>query len=167
MTQKFYINENGEFVGSWDGVEPEDTNLIEVADAPPGDGYAWSFSASTWQMTSAAQKSAVSAQRYEVETGGFAWNGFYIDTERDSQAKINSAWAAARDGFRAEGSVWKCLDLSSQEVVARPTSNEEMIDIGRKAFLYVQKCYDREGELLAAIDAGNYTEAMLKVGWAP
>lgn len=108
---------------------------------------------------------AIADRRYLAEVAGFAWGGYFIDTERDSQAKINSAFNAARDGFRVNGSVWKCLDLATNKIVSRPTSNDEMIDIGQKSFQYVQACYDREGELLEAAAAGTFSREALEDGW--
>lgn len=107
----------------------------------------------------------IADRRYRAEIAGFAWNGFGIDTERDSQAKISSSWSAARDGFRADGSVWKCVDLATQQIVSRPTTNAEMIDIGQQAYRYVQDCYDREGELLEAAATGEITVAMIDEDW--
>lgn len=107
----------------------------------------------------------IADRRYRAEIAGFPWNGFGIDTERDSQAKISSSWSAARDGFRGDGSVWKCLDLATGQIVSRPTTNAEMIDIGQQAYRYVQACYDREGTLLEAAAGGTVTTDMLEEGW--
>lgn len=107
----------------------------------------------------------IADRRYRAEIAGFPWNGFGIDTERDSQAKISSSWSAARDGFREDGSVWKCLDLVTGQIVSRPTTNAEMIDIGQQAYRYVQACYDREGALLEAAAGGTVTAEMVEEGW--
>ncbi|NBB11831.1 DUF4376 domain-containing protein [Pseudomonas sp. SLFW] len=107
----------------------------------------------------------IADRRFRAEIAGFPWNGFGIDTERDSQAKISSSWSAARDGFREDGSVWKCLDLATGQIVSRPTTNAEMIDIGQQAYRYVQACYDREGALLEAAAGGTVTAEMIEEGW--
>lgn len=107
----------------------------------------------------------IADRRYRSEIAGFPWSGFGIDTERDSQAKISSSWSAARDGFRDDGSVWKCLDLATGQIVSRPTTNAEMIEIGQQAYRYVQACYDREGVLLDAAAEGTVTADMLEEGW--
>ncbi|WP_288076470.1 DUF4376 domain-containing protein [Pseudomonas sp.] len=107
----------------------------------------------------------IAERRWRAETGGFVWNGCGIDTGRDSQAKINASWAAASAGIRDDSSVWKCLDVATGQVVARPTTNAEMIDIGQAAYRYVQACYDREGVLLAAVADGSISSEMLEQGW--
>lgn len=107
----------------------------------------------------------VAGRRYQAEIKGFVWSGFYIDTTRDSQSKINAGWAAAQNGMRDDSDAWKCLDLSTKQVVARPTTNAEMAEIGQGAYRYVQNCYNREAELLAAIADGSITDEMLKDGW--
>lgn len=107
----------------------------------------------------------IAAKRYAQEIKGFPWGNFYIDTERDSQSKIASSAAAAEKKLRKEGSVFKMYDLTAGKVVSRPTSNAEMIEIGDLAFLYVQACYDREGELMGLVDAGEMTDAALDEGW--
>ncbi|WP_288080310.1 DUF4376 domain-containing protein [Pseudomonas sp.] len=107
----------------------------------------------------------IADRRWRAETGGFVWNGCGIDTTRDSQAKINASWAAASAGIRDDASVWKCLDVATGQVVARPTTNLEMINIGESAYRYVQACYDREGVLLAAVADGSISSEMLEQGW--
>ncbi|MDX0622889.1 hypothetical protein GOD54_23605 [Sinorhizobium medicae] len=49
MTQKFYVNGNtGEYIGSWDGTEPEDLNAVEVPTIRPDVGFVWDFVLQDW-----------------------------------------------------------------------------------------------------------------------
>ncbi|WP_296257711.1 MULTISPECIES: DUF4376 domain-containing protein [unclassified Pseudomonas] len=170
-------NEEGIYVASKEVEEGGPFPLRSTPTAPPkltggqiarwtGAGWEKLANAPDPDSESAPDWTALIAdRRYKAEIAGFAWNGFGIDTERDSQAKISSSWSAARAGFREEGAVWKCLELATGQIVSRPTSNAEMIDIGQQAYRYVQTCYDREGALLEAAAAGNITADLIEEGW--
>lgn len=108
---------------------------------------------------------AIASRRYRAEISGFIWDGFFIATDRESQAKIQSHRSAAKDGIRQDGAVWKCSDPQTGLPVFRPTSNVEMIEIGDAAFNFVQATYTREGELMAGIADGTTTQAMVDEGW--
>lgn len=107
----------------------------------------------------------IASTRYDHEIAGFAWNECWIDTSRDSQAKINASWTAATAGIRNDGSFWKCLNVHTGEVMSIPMSNDEMTLLGEAAYHYVQGCYDREGDLLDAVNSGTFEESMLNEGW--
>lgn len=113
----------------------------------------------------AAKIQSIAARRFEKEVRGVAWNGYWIATDRESQGKIDTEDRAVLRGLRAEGKGWKCKNLATGEVGFRPTTNAEMQDIAAVAYEYVSACFAREGELLAALKAGTYTEAMLGEGW--
>lgn len=115
--------------------------------------------------TAEQQQAAIAARRYQQEIKGFAWGGFYMATDRESQAKIDAEDRAIDRGLRVENSGWKCLDLATNTVGFRPTSNAEMQEIAAAAYSYVSACFAREAELLAELEAGTYTEAMLDTGW--
>ena len=108
---------------------------------------------------------AIAARRYEAETAGIAWQGFGIATDRESQQKMSDERNAVRDGLRADGRGWKCLDLATGVTVFRPTSNTEILDMTATAYRYVSDCFAREEELVAAVEDGSYTEEMLSAGW--
>lgn len=108
---------------------------------------------------------AIAARRYEAETSGIAWQGHGIATDRESQQKMSDERSAVKDGLRANGKGWKCLDLSTGKTVFRPTSNDEILDMTETAYRYVSACFDREAELVAAVEDGSYAESMLEEGW--
>lgn len=107
----------------------------------------------------------IPAERYKHEISGLIWSGVFIATDQTSQYKIQSARAAVQEGLRVDGSIWKCGDPQTGEILYRPTTNAEMIDIGNMVFTYIQSCYDREGVLMNAVKDGTYTDDMLNAGW--
>ena len=44
-------------------------------------------------------------------------------------------------------------------------ANAEILEITEAAYRYVSACFDREGELLQAVEDGSFTESMLNDGW--
>lgn len=107
----------------------------------------------------------IAARRYEAEIGGIVWHGHGIATDRESQQKMSDERSAVKDGLRTEGKGWKCLDLTTGAVVFRPTSNAEILDLTAAAYRHVSDCFDREGQLLAAMAEGAFTPEMLEEGW--
>lgn len=107
----------------------------------------------------------IPAERYRREIAGLIWSGVFIATDEASQAKLTSARASAKEGLRVDGSIWKCGDPQTGEILYRPTTNAEMLDIGSMVFDYIQSCYDREGVLMNAVKDGTYTDDMLTTGW--
>jgi len=115
----------------------------------------------TWTVSEfsvAQRKAMVAARRYQEETKGTTVNGMPVDTDRQSQALITGAALAAtidpdyvcrwktRGGFIA-------LDAAAIIAVATAVRN------------HVQGCFDREAELIAAIEEETYTSDMIDEGW--
>lgn len=107
----------------------------------------------------------IPAERYRREITGLIWSGVFIATDQTSQTKIQYSRASAQEGLRVDGSIWKCGDPSTGEVLYRPTTNAEMIEIGNAVFAYIQLCFDREGVLIHMVKDGTYTDDMLTTGW--
>lgn len=105
------------------------------------------------------------ARRYQAEVAGFIWNGFYIASDRESQTKLDSASRAATKGLRVENSVWKCGNPLTGEVLYRETSNAEIIEIADMGFHYVQACFSREAELVAASKLPQFDPQSIHIGW--
>ena len=96
--------------------------------------------------------------RYEREIGGIVVQGMSISTDDRSKALIASA---ALQGMRNPEHVlkWKTtngfVDISGSQLLAVADAVNE----------HVQACFAREHELLTALNAGEFTEAMLGEGW--
>lgn len=105
-----------------------------------------------------AQIAAIAARRYVAETAGIEVSGVRIDTGRDSQALITGAAlnAVIDPAYVCN---WKTpsgfVQLDAQTLLGVATTLRA----------HVQACFDREAELLAALEDGTFTESMLGEGW--
>lgn len=105
----------------------------------------------------AQKKAAIAAARYAAETAGTTVNGVTIDTGRDSQALITGAAVAAMldEGYSLN---WKTtagfIHLSAPEIIA----------VAQAVRAHVQKCFDKEGELVALVDAAQTAEELDAIG---
>lgn len=116
----------------------------------------------------ADRKAAVTALRYDREVGGMAWTLgdeiHRVATDRESQSKLVAAYAAARDGCRADPSVWKMDDGRFVSL-----TNAEMMALALAVLAHVQACFDAERAHHQAID-GLATAAQVRAyditaGW--
>lgn len=100
----------------------------------------------------------IAAKRYQVETGGIIFNGMDIDSGRDSQGLITGA--ALQSMIDANYSLrWKTMNGFIE------LTGAQVIEIATAIRAHVQACFDREAELLAAVEAGTFTPGMLDEGW--
>lgn len=99
----------------------------------------------------AQKKAEIASARYEREIAGVEVNGITIDTGRDSQALITGAAVAAvlDDDYSLN---WKTeagfVHLTAPEIIA----------VAQAVRAHVQACFDREGELVALVDAAETKE---------
>lgn len=101
----------------------------------------------------AQKKTEIAAARYEAEIAGTTVNGVQIDTGRDSQALITGAALAAM--LDSEYSLnWKTVDGFIH------LSAPEIISVAQAVRAHVQSCFDREGELVALVDAAQTAEEL-------
>jgi hypothetical protein len=108
--------------------------------------------------TVAEIKAAIAAERYNHEVSGIVFNGLDINTERASQGLI---LGAALEAF---------MDPDYQLNWKTPTgfvalTSPVILAVAKAIRAHVQACFNREGELVAAVDAGTYNESMLHLGW--
>lgn len=96
--------------------------------------------------------------RYEHEIGGIVVQGMSFATDDRSKALIASA---ALQGMRNPEHVlkWKTSDGFVE------ISGSQLLAVADAVNEHVQECFRREHELLTALDAGDFTEAMLGEGW--
>jgi hypothetical protein len=106
----------------------------------------------------ASVKGTIAARRYTAETSGTTLNSIFIDTGRDSQALVTGAALSAM-----LDSTYVCNWKTTEGFIQ--LDSPTLIGIAQAIRKYVQACFDREAELLAAVDAGTYTDAMLDDGW--
>lgn len=107
----------------------------------------------------ALRRFAVSSKRYEVETGRTVTAGGHaIRTDERTQLKIFRACfnATQNPDYSAN---WKCVDGFSV------LSGAELQALGEAMDVHVQACFNREDELLQAVETGDYYDSMLEEGW--
>lgn len=107
----------------------------------------------TFDELKALKNAAIAAARYDAETAGTTVNGVLIDTGRDSQALITgAALAAVIDSSYSLN--WKTtsgfIHLTAPEIIA----------VAQAVRAHVQSCFDREGELVALVDAAQNAEEL-------
>lgn len=101
----------------------------------------------------AQKKQDIAAARFAAETAGTTVNGILLDTGRDSQALITGAALAAV--IDSEYSLnWKTesgfIHLTAPKIIA----------VAQAVRAHVQTCFDREGELVAQVDAAQTAEEL-------
>lgn len=100
----------------------------------------------------------IATERFKREATGIRIAGMAIETSRDSQALIASTGLSAilDPEYRCN---FKTLDgfvlINATQILA----------IAKAVRAHVQACFDRELDLLNALESGTYTDEMLKEGW--
>ena len=100
----------------------------------------------------------IASERYRREGLGIVVGSMAIETSRDSQALIASTGLSAildpeyRCNFKTLNGF---VEIGAEQILA----------IAKAVRAHVQACFDRELELLRAIEVGSYTDEMLKEGW--
>lgn len=86
-------------------------------------------------------------KRWQVETGGFLFNGLAIATDLNSQVKVAGAKVNALADPNFEITNWK----TGPGIFVPLLDNATIIAIGNAVTVHVQTCFDKEQELTAAI----------------
>lgn len=121
----------------------------------PEEEAARAIHVAAWEAGAAGRRAAAIAERrYLAEIGGAVWSGWPVATDRDSQAKINAAYALARDGYWQTGAGWKYADG-----VYRALTAEQVIAMALAVSAHVQACFAHEAVLMADPSAD------IDVGW--
>lgn len=102
--------------------------------------------------------SVIAERRYQAEIGGCEVAGMHVDTDDRSKLLINGAVVEAMLD-PAYTLTWK----TRAGVV--PLTGVEVVGLGRAVRAHVQACFDREAELLAAVEAGTFAAEMIDQGW--
>ncbi|MGZ9718806.1 DUF4376 domain-containing protein [Rhizobium miluonense] len=87
--------------------------------------------------------------RFTKETGGYAYDGHLISTDRDSQSKIGNVALAATIKGQSFSTQWKCSDgafvtLTQETAVAMATA----------VMTFISACFATEGAVAAEISSG-------------
>lgn len=107
----------------------------------------------------AALKKQVSSVRYDNEVKGITVLDIPVDTGRDSQGLIAGAClAAVIDPTYTVN--WKCSNGVFLQLDAT-----QIIGVATAVRAHVQACFDREHQVMTAIENGTFVETMLTEGW--
>lgn len=100
----------------------------------------------------------IADRRWKAEVGGIDVGGIHVDTDDRSKLLINGAAVEAMLDPEYVMS-WKTpggfVELTAAEVIT----------VARAVRAHVQACFNREAELLTALDGQTLTPAMLEEGW--
>lgn len=100
----------------------------------------------------------IASERYRREGIGIVVGSMAIETSRDSQALIASTGLSAildpeyRCNFKTLSGFF---EIGAEQILA----------IAKAVRSHVQACFDRELDLLRAVEAGTYKDEMLAEGW--
>lgn len=100
----------------------------------------------------------IADKRYEAEVSGITFNELNIDSGRDSQGLITGA------ALQAIIDPQYTLRWKTQSGFVELTGSQ-IIEVATAIRSHVQACFDREAELLAAVEGGTFTQDMLDAGW--
>lgn len=101
---------------------------------------------------------SIADRRWRAETAGIELYGHRIETDRTAVAMVTGAALAASldPSYSAR---WKTTDgfvtLSSAQI----------LEVAQAIRAHVQACFDREADLIDALNAGTYDAEMLESGW--
>lgn len=102
----------------------------------------------------------IAARRWQAETSGTSIQGLPVPTDRESQGLITGATVQAM--------IDPSYALNFKTAAGFVSLNAStVIGMAMAVRKHVQACFDREAELLKAVEAGTFTEAMLEEGWPP
>jgi len=118
----------------------------------------WRQSWTVSEHTASQQKEKIAARRYQEEIKGTAVNGIPVDTDRQSQALITGAALAA-----TIDPAYVCQWKTSGGFITLDAA--AIIGVATAVRNHVQACFNREAELIVAIEDETYTSDMLNEGW--
>ena len=177
MSWKVSLDEDGRVDGffptEYQGELVDNVTYIEVSDEEKEQVYSllpayydetdksfkhWTPPAPTLDELKTRKKAEIAVARYEAETAGVTVNNVLIDTGRDSQALITgAALAAVIDASYSLN--WKTdagfIHLTTPEIIA----------VAQAVRAHVQSCFDKEGELVARINAATTKEELDAITW--
>lgn len=139
---------------------PEWAEVDEYAQAHPEDVTEEPAPAEpTLAQLKEQKKAELAAARYKAEIAGIELAGAGIRTDRESQALITgAALAASQDP--AYTVIWKAaggfLTLSAEQIIAA----------AQAVRAHVERCFAREAELAAQVDAAKSAKAVRSIEWS-
>lgn len=170
-----YYSDSGEVIPAWH--EPDPTTHVEILMDDPPDvpaGYRailaeqpdeqhilrYHLEPIPLDELRDARLAELAAIRYAHEIAGTAYNGWPVDTSRDSQGKATALYAMAQSGLWRDGQVWKFSDG-----MARPLTVAQAAELAQAIAAHVQSCFEREAALAAQIRSSDAPLGIDLDGW--
>lgn len=149
MSSKAYVDSDGNCVGCYPDNHPLiPAGAIQVPTWPTHGKDKWINGA--WDE-SPRLKEELATYRWEKEVGGITYGGLPIRTDDRSKLLIEGAYAKALD--EANPSAPKNFKGENGFVTV---DNATIISVALAVADHVQKCFDAEATVYAAIEAGTY-----------
>jgi hypothetical protein len=99
----------------------------------------------------------VSLYRWQIETGGYNFNGNGIHTDRESQTKITSIYVLLKNGVVTGNTMWKTME----GFVSLTTVNLENMCLSVSSF--IQSLYNKESDIINSITGSTSMEELMSI----
>lgn len=150
MTTKYYVDINGNYLGGFsEGNSAIPQDALEVPNPPSNAKHKWLNN--QWSEIGVL-KEELALYRWEKEIGGIVFNGLPIRTDDRSKLLIEGAYAKALD--EANPGALKNFKGENGFITI---DNSTIIAVALAVADHVQKCFDAEATVFAAIEAGTHT----------
>lgn len=127
----------------------------QVAVVPEGaTGTIGVAAAQTLEAAKAEKLAQIFEWRYEREVSGVVVDGAIISTDRESQAKLSSAYASLKDGLLSSVN-WKAQDGNFVVMTA-----QSIATVAGAVAQHVQSCFNAEMALTQQVNAAQTIEAI-------
>lgn len=167
MTQKFFVNSEGLYVGSYDGPDEDKPDwfddTIEVTKIPEDPSWVWDFVKKKWVTTKTIEQLLKYSgdKRWDKENGGFEIGGMHIATDDRSKTMITGARIAS-DANSEFSTPWKTPDGSFTRITA-----PVIIMISNAMLDHVDACFNKEEEVAQLINTDVITTIeQIDTAWA-
>jgi hypothetical protein len=131
--------------------QPMPDTRYGYASEDPANPGAWIFTPFSADQLKARLVSYAALARYAKEIGGTTIGGMQVATDRDSQAMVNGAFAAAKDDATFT-TTWKAADGTWV-----PLDNATILAVGRGVKAHVNSCFATEASVSGQIASGAIT----------
>ena len=101
-------------------------------------------------------------KRYAVETAGYTWNGYPVDSDDRAQFKAFTEMMSIQAGTRIDGALWKFQDGEFRRL-----RNAEFMRLFSTGKAFITKCSNTESAVIDRVVAGETDiDAIWSEEWA-
>lgn len=99
----------------------------------------------------------ISYYRWEIEVGGYNYNGNGIHTDRESQTKLTSIYTLLKNDVVTGDTNWKTMEGF---IVLNPQNLEIMC---LSIFSFIKNLYDKENEVVASVNSSTTINQIINI----